>query len=95
MGVPEASVESYLNKEVSKIGGLSFKWTGTRGALDRIIIMPSGKVWFIEVKSLNGRLSSHQRRFLEKLWKYNCNAHVIYGKVGVDEIIEEIKNATK
>lgn len=47
----EREVEKKLILEVKKRGGLCEKWTsGTVGWPDRIIILPDGKIGFVEVK---------------------------------------------
>lgn len=48
----ESTLEKYLVKEITKLNGLCLKWVapGTRGVPDRIIIMPEGKTYFVEMK---------------------------------------------
>ena len=47
----EREVEKKLILEVKKRGGLCEKWvSGTVGWPDRIVILPDGKVGFVEVK---------------------------------------------
>lgn len=47
----EREVEKQLIDEVKKCGGLCEKWiSGTVGWPDRIVIIPDGKIGFVEVK---------------------------------------------
>ena len=47
----ERELEKQLIDEVKRRGGLCEKWTsGTVGWPDRIVILPDGKVGFVEVK---------------------------------------------
>ncbi|MDN8759846.1 VRR-NUC domain-containing protein, partial [Staphylococcus aureus] len=48
----ESKIESYLVREVKKLNGLCLKWVspGIRGVPDRIIIMPKGKTYYVEMK---------------------------------------------
>lgn len=48
----EKQLEQKLKKEVEKLGGLCLKLTtpGFTGIPDRLILLPGGKVWFVEVK---------------------------------------------
>lgn len=47
----EREVEKQLIDEVKKLGGLCEKWiSGTVGWPDRIVIIPDGKIGFVEVK---------------------------------------------
>lgn len=54
----ESTLEKYLVKEITKLNGLCLKWVapGTRGVPDRIIIMPEGKTFFVEMKQEKGKL---------------------------------------
>jgi hypothetical protein len=48
----EKFTEQKLVKEVKKRGGLCEKWnSGTSGWPDRIVILPEGKLAFVEVKA--------------------------------------------
>ena len=48
----ESYIERKLVTETKKRGGLCVKWnSGTAGWPDRIILMPDGKVGFVEVKA--------------------------------------------
>ena len=48
----ESYIERKLVTETKKRGGLCEKWnSGTAGWPDRIILMPDGKVGFVEVKA--------------------------------------------
>ncbi|MEG2285747.1 MAG: hypothetical protein RSB90_09290 [Eubacterium sp.] len=38
--------------EVRKLGGVYLKLTGIKGIPDRIVLLPGGKVGFIELKAL-------------------------------------------
>lgn len=48
----EKVIEQQLVKEVHRRGGLCEKWTsGTSGWPDRIVLLPDGKMGFVEVKA--------------------------------------------
>ena len=48
----ESFIEKKLVQEVKKRGGLCEKWiSGTSGWTDRIVILPAGKIGFVEVKA--------------------------------------------
>lgn len=92
MGKRENKVETYLKKEVEAVGGISRKWVspGVTGVTDQIIIV-EGHVWFVEVKTLDGHLSTAQRREQLRLSMARANVRTVYGREGVDEFIEEVK----
>jgi hypothetical protein len=61
----EATVEQYLVDEVERRGGTAEKvrTIGTRGFFDRLVVMPIGRVFFVELKRpRGGRLSPHQQK---------------------------------
>ena len=92
MGIRERKIEHYLNDEVARLGGLTYKWTGAAGAPDRIVIL-EGVVWFVEVKTVDGTLSPVQRRRHNEMLSRGAKVTTVYGYEGVDEFIKELKDA--
>ena len=90
MGVRENKVEVYLDREIRKLGGITRKWTGHAGIPDRIVLI-DGTVVFVEVKTVDGRLSSVQKREHERLEGHGANVAIVYGNHGVDEFIYALK----
>jgi hypothetical protein len=85
----ERDTERYFCRRVKAIGGYAFKWTspGQRGVPDRIVLLPGGKVWFVELKAPGGRLSALQRHIGALLLKLGMNYTVLWTKEQVDEWI--------
>ena len=54
----ESYIESYLVRKVKEHGGLCYKFVspGNPGVPDRLIITPTGKTIFVELKTEVGRL---------------------------------------
>ena len=92
MGVREAKVERYLDNEVKQMGGLTRKWVspGRDGVPDRIVVI-RGRVMFVEVKTVDGRLSECQKREHIRLRDAGASVHTVYGKMDVDKLLEEMK----
>lgn len=68
----ENRVENYLKKQVEKIGGKAYKWnpTGVIGVPDRMVLLPGGKVIFIELKAPGEKprkIQEYRARELRKL----------------------------
>ena len=67
----EREVEKKLILEVKKRGGICEKWvSGTVGWPDRIIILPDGKIGFVEVKRPGGKpraIQVHRHNILKRL----------------------------
>lgn len=93
MGVRERTVEQYLDMCVKSIDGygLTRKWVspGRDGVPDRIVIL-NGEVFFVEVKTVVGRLTSTQEREQKRLIDAGAKVFTVYGSEGVDKFIEEV-----
>lgn len=59
----ESYIESYLVRKVKEHGGLCYKFVspGNPGVPDRLIITPTGKTIFVELKTEVGRLAKVQK----------------------------------
>ena len=90
----EREIETYLVKNVKNKNGLCMKWTspGNAGVPDRIVIVPGGDIYFIELKAEGKRenLSPLQKNFIQKLKNLNCDVRVIASFQEVDKFIEEV-----
>ena len=81
----EKHIEAYLVKRVKALGGIAYKWRGHGGAADRIIVLPDGTVWFVEVKTIGGRLSALQKVFAADMARLGQRYTVLWTKEQVDE----------
>lgn len=90
----EKEVEKFLIREVKKIGGISFKFIspGNAGVPDRIVILPSGKVIFVELKTDKGKLTKLQEVQIKKISDLGADARVLRGIERVEEFINEIQS---
>lgn len=86
----ESNVESKLHKGVLDLGGISYKWAPTtKGLPDRIVFLPGGRVFFIELKQTKGRLSPAQLAIHDKLAKRGTEVLIISGPDEVAEWLSE------
>ncbi len=66
----EKDIERRLVNMVERHGGLCLKWVcpGWSGVPDRIVLLPGGRIYFVELKRpKGGRLSALQRKWREWL----------------------------
>jgi len=86
--VLEKAVEAYLNKKVKEAGGLSFKWTSSvAGVPDRILFL-SGKVHFVELKTLTGVISPRQKIVFKDLADAGFPVEILNSKETIDGFIQ-------
>ncbi len=76
----ESFVEKALVREVEKLGGIAYKFASPmrRGVPDRIVVMPGGRVIFVEVKAPGGEISKLQEVELARLRKLGASVAVLW-----------------
>lgn len=86
----ERDIEVYLRVRVKELGGIAYKFVspGHAGVADRIVCMPGGVVWFVEVKAPGGKLSPLQRLFEVQMSQLGMRYVTIWSKDEVDQWIE-------
>lgn len=87
----EKNIEAHLVKSVRRIGGVAYKFTSPahRGVADRVVCLPDGSTWFIELKAEGGRLSPLQKVFADEMSRMNQNYACLWSKEQVDEWIKQ------
>jgi len=83
----ERDIERYLVRRTIEHGGVAYKWVspGRVGVADRIVLLPGGVVWFVELKTATGRLSPWQKVFAAEMRRMGMNYIVIRSKPEVDQ----------
>ena len=92
MPLLERDIERYLVRRAIERGGVAYKWVspGRVGVADRIVLLPGGVVWFVELKSSTGRLSPLQKLFAADMARLGMNYIVIRSKGEVDELLQRV-----
>ena len=90
----ESFIEEKLTKAVKQNGGVCWKFTspGTAGVPDRIILMPKGRIAFVEVKAPGEKprpLQQSRHRLLRRL---GFKVYVLDASEDIEKIISEVKN---
>jgi hypothetical protein len=90
--VLEKQIEAYLVKRVKELGGRAYKFTSPahRGVADRIVCLPNGQTWFVEVKTEGGRLSELQKVFASDMALMNQKYVCLWSKEHVDGFLNAI-----
>ena len=86
----ERDIEKYLLRRTAERGGVAYKWVspGRVGVADRIVVLPGGVVWFVEVKTANGRLSEMQKIFAADMMRLEQNYRCVWCKEDIDELLQ-------
>jgi hypothetical protein len=85
----EVQVENYLCQRVVSYGGLcdKFQKSGRRGVPDRIVTLPPGKVYFVELKRPGEKPDPHQIRDHARRKLCGVEVHVIDSFEAVDNFM--------
>lgn len=88
----ESSIESKLVRMVRERGGLCFKFVspGNPGVPDRIVITPTGRTVYVELKTEVGRLAAIQKWQHEELRKRGADVRTLKGLEQVKAFVEEV-----
>jgi hypothetical protein len=94
--IKESVVEKLLVQSVRTLRGLCFKlkFIGIMGAPDRLVLMPGGRFFFVELKQLTGELEPSQEILFPRLEKRGFKVHILYGVEQVEQFIETYLKAT-
>ena len=89
----ERDIEKKMLNAVRKMGGEAFKWVspGNDGVPDRIVMLPGGRLIFVELKADRGRLSSVQKIQIRRIQKLGQDVEVVQGMDGLEEFLERIR----
>lgn len=91
--VMESDVESYLVTSVERRGGYCKKFLPdySRGWPDRIVVLPDGKLYWIETKRpVGGKLSLPQKIAHNQLRRLGQQVEVIWSKEQVDCFLRSV-----
>ena len=88
----ESFIEEKLTKVVKQKGGVCWKFTspGTAGVPDRIILMPNGRIAFVEVKAPGEKLRPLQLSRHRLLRRLGFRVYVLDNIDDIEKIISEV-----
>lgn len=90
----ERYVEQQLVRAVRARGGVCAKWVspGLDGVPDRIVLLPGGRIAFVEVKAPGERPRALQIARMEQLRRLGYKCYVCDGTEQIDGILEDIEH---
>ena len=88
----ERQIERRLVQGVKAKGGMCVKFVspGMPGVPDRIVLTPTGRIYFVELKTEIGRLASIQKWVIGELEKRGAEVRVIKGPEAVKDFLKEV-----
>lgn len=89
----EKLIEKKLVKKVKALGGMCIKGPANymQGFPDREVLMPGGKVYFVELKTTGEKPRVIQEVVMGKLRRLGFEVRVIDSSDGINEFIEYVK----
>lgn len=77
----EKDIERFLVNSIKKLGGVAYKFVspGNAGVPDRLIVMPGGKIYFVELKTEKGVPTVLQCRQMDRLFSLGCDVTLLQG----------------
>ena len=89
----ESTIEKHLVTQVKALGGMAYKFTSPahRGVADRVVCLPDGQTWFVELKAPGGRLSELQKIFAEDMARMNQRYACLWSKEQIEEWLNDRK----
>ena len=91
----EKSIEEKLVEAAKAVGGVCWKFTspGTAGVPDRIVLIPSGRIGFVEVKAPGKKPRPIQISRHKLLQRLGFKVYVLDSEEQIGEILDEIQTA--
>ena len=89
----ESVIESRLRQEAKKRGGMALKFVspGMNGVPDRIVLLPGGKMAFVELKAPGKVPRALQEKRICQLRRLGFLVYVLDGTERIGGILDEIQ----
>lgn len=87
----EKDIEKLFRDEIKKAGGKAYKFTspGNDGVPDRIVMLPDGRIVFVELKTDTGKLSKLQELQCRQIAELGQTVRVLHGLADVRDFFLE------
>ena len=87
----EKQIERKLTEEVKKLNGMCLKQTSLAGIPDRLVLMPGGKMAFVELKAPGEKPRKLQQVRIQQLRKMGFMCFVVDGLEMISDMLHSIK----
>lgn len=80
----EAELEAFFHRRVRLVGGMSVKVAPTEaGVPDRLVLMPGGRMYLVELKTEKGSLAPIQKHWAARAAALGTRVVTLHGQEGV------------
>lgn len=88
----ESKIEKYLKKQIELLGGKALKFVspGMSGVPDRIVLLPQGKIIFVELKAPGKKPRPMQKYRIKELRDLGFRVEIIDSIEKVNKFIREV-----
>lgn len=88
----ESALEQRFNREVKKLGGRSYKVCPEycAGIPDRMVLLPGGRLYLVELKADDGAVSPIQKVWHERAAELGTTVVVLKGEKEVDQWLKSV-----
>lgn len=89
----ESEIEARLRKHINLACGMFFKFVspGNDGVPDRILMLPWGRIIFVELKTACGKLSQIQKYQIWRMLLMEQQVAVLFGPDAVEDFINDLR----
>ncbi|MCI8388998.1 MAG: VRR-NUC domain-containing protein [Clostridiales bacterium] len=88
----EKEIERRMKRAVEERGGMCCKFVspGNPGVPDRMILIPGGRIVFVELKTETGRLAKIQEWQISEMRKRGADVRVVWGWSDAADLLDEV-----
>jgi hypothetical protein len=90
----ENDLEDFFRRRVRLLGGYTEKITGmSRGCPDRLVLLPGGRIYLVELKAETGSVEPLQVVWHQRAAAMGTKVAVVYGREGVIKWLRSVIGA--
>lgn len=89
----ESRVENYLKNKIEKLGGKAYKWApvGIVGVPDRMVLLPGGRIIFVELKAPGKKARKLQQYRAKQLRELGFQVECLDTIEKIDTLIYQLR----